>query len=288
VALELAEVEFETGGNEGGGDSAKRLEVLLNKKPAPKVGLRRLALYRLGIVQFSRKNYQKSAQAFEEMLKDPAKNLIVSTAWQAGEARRQLALAANGGAQANEYKAALKNYETAMRVKLVAADADQARLQQQALLRVGQTKAAMELWADSQKSFEAFIAAHPKHELIRTAYLGLGWSCQNQENYPKAIESFENTVAGRVRDDVGARAQFLLGECYFEKKNFDKAITEFAKVESLYAFPQWQSKAAYEMAQALLRKENRDGARKQFERLIKRYPDTKAAAAAKAELKLIK
>jgi len=188
----------------------------------------------------------------------------------------------------NEYKAALKNYETAMGAKLAEADADQARLQQQALLRVGQTKAAMELWQDSQKSFEAFIAANPKHELIRTAYLGLGWSCQNLENYPKAIESFGKTVKEGVRDDAGARAQFLLGECYLENKNFDKAIIEFAKVESLYAFPQWQSRAAYELAQSLLRKGNRDGARKQFERLIKRYPDTKAAEAAKAELKLIK
>ena len=288
VALELAEVEFEIGGEDGGDDSAKRLETLLGKNPAPKAELRRLALYRLGIVQYSRKNYSKSAKAFEDMLEDPAKNLIVSTAWQAGEARRQLALVSKGVAQMNEYKAALKNYETAMGAKLAEADADQARLQQQALLRVGQTKAAMELWQDSQKSFEAFIAANPKHELIRTAYLGLGWSCQNLENYPKAIESFGKTVKEGVRDDAGARAQFLLGECYLEKKNFDKAIIEFAKVESLYAFPQWQSRAAYELAQSLLRKGNRDGARKQFERLIKRYPDTKAAEAAKAELKLIK
>ena len=59
------------------------------------------------------------------------------------------------------------------------------------------------------------------------------------------------------------------------------------KVETFFAFPQWQSKAIYELAQALLQKENRDGARKQFERLIKRYPDTKAATAAKSELKLL-
>jgi len=118
--------------------------------------------------------------------------------------------------------------------------------------------------------------------------LGLGWACQNLEEYPKAIASYEKTVAEGIRDDAGARAQFLLGECYLEKKNYDKAIIEYAKVESLYAFPQWQSKAAYELAQALLRKENREGARKQLERLIERYPDTKAAEAAKAELKLIK
>ena len=288
VALELAEVEFETGGEDGGVDSVKRLETLLAKKPAPNAELRRLAQYRLGIVQFSRKDYRESAGAFESLLEDPAPDLTIPAAWQAAEARRQLSLTAEGAARAREQKAALKNYETAMNAEPSETDPGQVRLQQQSLLRLGQMKAAMELWVESQKSFDAFIAAHPRHELIRTAHLGLGWTCQNLEEYPKAIASYEKTVADGIRDDAGARAQFLLGECYLEKKNYDKAIIEYAKVESLYAFPQWQSKAAYELAQALLRKENREGARKQLERLIERYPDTKAAEAAKAELKLIK
>ena len=189
-----------------------------------------------------------------------------------------------------------------MKTKVDSNQLDQARLQQQALLRDGQIKAAMELWVDSEKSFTAFIKDHTKHELIRTAYLGLGWALQNQENYPKAIGSYEKAVAAGIRDDTGARAQFLLGECYFEKEQYAKAIQEFGKVEFLYAFPQWQSKAAYELAQALLRlamekaaqgeekaaKKNKEAARMHFELLIKRYPETKAAVAAKSELKLIK
>ena len=285
VALELAEVEFETGGEAGGADSVKRLTALLNKKPSPNAQLRRLAFYRLGIVQFKQKKYSESAMAFEDMLSDATEDLLISAAWQAGEARREVAVAAQGPAKEREYKAALKNYEIAVQAKMPAGQADQARLQEQALLRIGQSKAAMERWVDSQQSFELFIESNPKHELIRTAYLGLGWAMQNQENYPGATKSFEETVAGGVRDDTGARAQFLLGECYLEQEQFDKAIIEFAKVESLYAFPQWQSKAAYELAQALLQKENRDGARQQFERLIKRYPNTQAATAAKSELK---
>ena len=287
VMLELAEVEFETGGKDGGADSAKRLAQLLNKKPAPNAELRRLALYRLGIVQFKQKKYSESAKAFEDMLGDATEGLVISAAWQAGEARRQVAVAAQGAARDRGYKAALKNYETAVQAKVPVGQPDQARLQEQSLLRIGQCKAAMKIWVDSQKSFESFIESKPKHELIRTAYLGLGWAFQNQDNYPGAIKSFEKTVADGVRDDTGARAQFLLGECYFEQKQYDKAIIEFAKVEALYKFPQWQSKAAYEMAQALLQKENREGARKALERLIKSYPDTQAAALAKSEIKLL-
>ena len=58
-------------------------------------------------------------------------------------------------------------------------------------------------------------------------------------------------------------------------------------MEALYKFPQWQSKALYEWAQALLLKENRADARKQFARLVELYPQTPAATAAKAALKLL-
>ena len=284
VTLELAEVEFETGGKVGGADAVKRLTALLKKKPAPNKKLRQLTLYRLGIVQFKQKKMEASAEAFEKLLEDKPANLVISAAWQAGEARRQLAGAAKGAAKKGEHRSALKNYEIAAGAK-APAQPDLARLQQQAQIRIGQTLASLELWMASEKSFNKFIAANANHELIRTACLGLGWAMQNQEKYPGAIKSLERAVADGVRDDAGARAQFLLGECYLEQKNFDKAIIEFAKVEALYLFPQWQSKAAYECAQAYLRKENRAGARQQFARLVELYPDTPAATAAKAELK---
>ena len=95
------------------------------------------------------------------------------------------------------------------------------------------------------------------------------------------------TVAEGKRDDTGARGQFLLGECYLELKQYDKAVIEFSKVENLYKFPQWQSKAVYETARALLQTEDRDGARETLERLVKDYPETQAATAAKSELKLL-
>ena len=287
VALELAEVEFETGGEEGGEDSVKRLLALLNKKPAPDANLRRLANYRLGIIYFNQKQFPDSAKSFEAMIGDASGNLLVSAAWQAGEARRQVASAADGDAQEAEYKAALKNYEIAVKAKSEDGQGNTTVLQQQAVLRIGQAKAALFEWADSQAEFEEFIKANPRHKLIRTAHLGLGWALQNQEKHADAIKSLEQVVTDGIRDDTGARAQFLLGECYLEQKEYAKCIIEFAKVETLYAFPQWQSKAAYELAQALLRQEQRDKAKMQFQRLIDKYPDTPAATAAKNELRLL-
>ncbi|MDC0219429.1 tetratricopeptide repeat protein [Verrucomicrobia bacterium] len=288
VAFELAELEFEKGGQNGGADSVKRLTALLSKKP--NAVLRQKTLFKLGIVQFSEGNYEASAMAFEEMLNGPPVGLAIDAAWQAGEARRLVAASQKGDAKDKENRAALKNYNLALNAEAPAKSnparlQELARFQQQALLRVGETEARLEQWQAAQKSYEQFIKVNPKHILIRTAFQGLGWAMQNQEKYPVAIEFLEKAVAAGTRDDVGARAQFLLGECYLEQENYDKAIIEFSKVESLYAFPAWQSKAAYEMAQSLLRQDNRDGARRQFERLVKSYPDTPAATAAKSALK---
>ena len=288
VAFELAELEFEKGGQNGGADSVKRLTALLGKKP--NAVLRQKTLFKLGIVQFSEENHEASATAFEEMLKGPPVGLAIDAAWQAGEARRLLAISQKGDARNKENRAALKNYNLALTAKVPAKTnparlQDLARFQQQALLRIGETEARLEQWQASQKAYEQFINVNPKHILIRTAFQGLGWAMQNQEKYPGAIESLEKAVAAGTRDDVGARAQFLLGECYLEQENYDKAIIEFSKVESLYAFPAWQSKAAYEMAQSLLRQDDREGARRQFQRLVKSYPDTPAATAAKSALK---
>ena len=47
VMLELAEVEFEAGGEAAGGNAVKRLQALLEKNPNAE--LKRLANYRLGI-----------------------------------------------------------------------------------------------------------------------------------------------------------------------------------------------------------------------------------------------
>ncbi|MBI97227.1 MAG: hypothetical protein CMO78_01580 [Verrucomicrobiales bacterium] len=282
VMLELAEVEFEAGGEDAGGNAVKRLQALLEKNPNAE--LKRLANYRLGIAYFSQKEYSDSAKAFEAVMADAPGNLLVSAAWQAGEARRQVAMSANGNVREDAFKASLKNYHAAIKAKLEGADRNAAELQKQAVLRAGQVQASLEDWEASQAEFDKFIAGNPRHNLVRTAYLGLGWALQNQEKHDAAIKSFEKTVADDVRDETGARAQFLLGECYFELENFDKAVIEFAKTEGLYKFPQWQSKAVFEMARALARQNKLTDAKRQYQRLVDTYPETQAAKAAKQEL----
>ena len=193
-------------------------------------------------------------------------------------------MVAREDARDREYKAALINYESATKA-VVKGQGNLSELQEQSLLRIGQTRASLEEWNVAQEAFDQFIKVNPKHKLIRTAHLGFGWSVHNQEKYPEAIASYEKVVKDGVRDDAGARAQFLLGECYLEQKQLVKARTEFSKVEVLYAFPLWQSKALYEMGRAFIQDNQREQARKVFMQLIEKYPETSGAAAAKDELK---
>ena len=281
VALELAEVEFESGGATSGPKSAERLKKLITKNPKPR--LRELALYRLGIVEYSLKNYSGAAEAFEDLLQSASADLTVSSAWQAGESRRQLAQIAKGAAKINEYKAALSNYQRTMKEN-PAEGSNEKQLQQQALLRSGETQSALEDWSAAQKSYSKFVEENPSHRLIRTAYLGLGWSKHNQESYVEAVSYYNKVVKEGIRDDVGARAQFLSGECYLEQKQYVKARTEFSKVDQLYAFPNWQSKALLEMGRSFALENQEAEAKTVFNKLIEKYPKTPAASAAKNQL----
>ena len=120
------------------------------------------------------------------MLRANPNDLAISSAWQAGEARRQLAQMSSDAIRDREYKAALSNYKRAIN-GVTSGGGNEQQLQQQALLRIGETESMMEDWIASQKSYTRFIEENPKHRLIRTAYLGLGWSKHNQESYNEAI-----------------------------------------------------------------------------------------------------
>ena len=277
AALELAEVEFENGGPQGGVVAAERLEKLLDRKIDPQ--LRQLTLYRLGIVQFDLKAYGDSRRRLRNCSRTP-KNLEVSAAWQAGEAG-----ARSPGPMARPsqgLRAALVNYQTA--AEAGSAGGNDGELQLQALLRIGEMHASLEDWDASQKSYENFIAGNGNHKLIRTAHLGYGWSLHNQEKYDEALASYLKTVKDGIRDDTGARAQFLMGECFLEQNQHIKARTEFAKVDQLYAFPQWQSKGLFEMARSFAQEKQINEAKTVFNKLIEKYPETASARAAKEEL----
>ena len=278
AALELAEVEFENGGPQGGTAAVERLEKLLDRKIDSQ--LRQLTLYRLGIVQFDLKAYGDSAKAFEELLKDAPKNLEVSAAWQAGEARREIARAANGDTRVQGLRAALANYQTA--AEAGSTGGNDTELQRQALLRIGETHASLEDWEASQKSYENFITGNGITNSSARRIWDAAGRCIIRKNMMKR-GFLPKTVKDGIRDDTGARAQFLMGNVSGQNQHI-KARTEFAKVDQLYAFPQWQSKGLFEMARSFAQENQINEAKTVYNKLIEIYPETTSARAAKEEL----
>ena len=268
ATLELAELEFEAKQYQPAVD---RLTALISKNPGDQLVAR--ANYRLGWCQFQLKEYAKAAVAYEAMLPKAPKDLLITAAWQAGECRLK----------SKQPTEALANYQIATGA-LKPANKDLVVLQEQALLRVGQCQGQLMKWTDSEKTFKQFITNHPDHPHLRAAQKGLGWALQNQQKLQDAIVAFEPVLAQGIRDELGAHTQFLLGECYLDLKEFDKAITEFAKVEALFAFPEWQSKSLYEIGVAITLKGKPEQAAVVYRRVIDKYPNTPAAAAAKEKL----
>lgn len=268
ATLELAEINFDAKKLD---DVIQSLTAMVAKKPEAK--LLASAQFRLGWAYFEKKNYAEGAKAFEAMLPKAEEEDIVTAAWQAGECRWNT----------KEYAPALANYQKAVAAKKPAAK-EEAVLQEQALLRVGQCQGQINQWPASEATFKKFIAAHPEHDQIRAAQHGLGRALKGQKKYVPALVAFDPVLSEAIRDELGAHGQFLVGECYLEQNKFNEAILEYQKVEALYDFPAWQSKAVFEMAQALDRLGAKDQAKAQYQRLIQKYPDTEAAKAAKAKL----
>ncbi len=138
---------------------------------------------------------------------------------------------------------------------------------------------------------QGLILKKPKKDLLVRAQQLLGFAYYDQKDFDQALLSFQDVVKASKPtrrskgDELGAEAQFRMGQCYYEQEMFDKAIEEYKKTETGFPFPLWQSMAIYEMAVTLARKGDEVEEQEQLKRLIEKFPDTPAAAEAKAKLK---
>ncbi len=265
ATLELAELEFE--GKEFD-EAIVRLTKFIESNPEPSLKVR--AQYRLGWSFFEKKQYDKAAEYYELALPGIPKELAVVAPWQAGESQLRN----------KEFARASVHYQTVIKAGKTA-EINLIRLQEQAWLRLGYSQAQEKKWAESEKTYAQFVKDYPKHVGVREALKGIGFACQQMQQYDKALLVLQKVVSDETRDELGAEAQFLRGECYLDQKKYDQAIAEYIKV-SLYPFKEWQAKGLYELAVALERKGEPVKARDQFNRLIMQYPGTTAAKVAKA------
>jgi len=104
-------------------------------------------------------------------------------------------------------------------------------------------------YSEARQGFEAFLAAHPQHELAANAQYWLGEVAYVERDYEAALAAF-----GKVLDDYpGARkapdALLKSGYCHYELKRFDRARAVLNRLVAEYP----GTPAAADAAQRLAR-----------------------------------
>ena len=187
-------------------------------------------------------------------------------------------------------KGAGKNQDALPHYEELLVEFPESSLANTSLFELAELKYEARKFNDVIRRLQELIEKKPKKDLRARAQQLLGLVYYDQKNFAEALLSFQEVVRTKkptIRskgDELGAEAQFLMGKCYFEQKMFDEAIEEYKKMETGFPFPQWQSKAIFEMAMTLDRKGDKAEAQEQFKRLVEKFPDTPAAADAKAKL----
>ena len=267
--VELSRLELDAGLNEV---ISKRLAALTAAESTVTLSpqLRSQALYVLGWAEFRLKKWAPSAEAFEAMTAmGKVKGATLASAYfQAGESRRKL----------KEYEQAYVHFRKAVQV------GKETPSHEPAMLRQSECEALTSRWRESQRTAQEFLKLYAKSKLVPQARYQYGWAMQNQKQYAQAITEYRQVVAGRARDENAARAQFQLGECLLLMNKLDDAVKELIRVESKYDFAKWKSKALVEIGRVAEMQKRPHHAIARYKEVIKRYPETSAAAVAKTLL----
>ncbi|OEU64351.1 MAG: tol-pal system protein YbgF [Desulfuromonadales bacterium C00003094] len=100
--------------------------------------------------------------------------------------------------------------------------------------------------------------------------------------YQPAIQGFNAFIDNYPGNDYAGNAQYWLGECYYALEDYQQAVVEFEKAATQYPESGKAPEALLKMVPALRRVNQFEQAREALQLLLRRYPDSPAAARAKA------
>jgi TolA-binding protein len=157
-------------------------------------------------------------------------------------------------------------------------------LSDRALLRLGHAYTLLKAWNESYQAFERCANSAPNGPWFEEARFGMGWAMQQQRNFEGAVNWY-NQVVSRTATELAAKAQFQIGVCRMEQKRYPDAAKAFLIVPTKYDYPELSAAALLEAAQAYRETNNREQSVRLLEQLIREYPNTPFAEAAKERLR---
>lgn len=90
-------------------------------------------------------------------------------------------------------------------------------------------------YAEAQRGFEAFLAAHPQHDLAANAQYWLGEVHYVERNYESALATFERVLAAYPQARKGPDALLKAGYCQYELKRYAAARGTLTRVTREFA-----------------------------------------------------
>jgi len=108
------------------------------------------------------------------------------------------------------------------------------------------------------------------------------------KKYQDAKAAFREFIKEHPNSPMVANAHFWIGECEYKQSRYEEAILEYNKVISKFPKSNKVPDALLKQAFAFARLGDRQSARILLKRLIKNYPRTPQAKAAKRQLKLLR
>jgi TolA-binding protein len=189
--------------------------------------------------------------------------------------------------RAGEAHLALK--DPAEAVKRFAAFRDQGPLQNlpsltdRALLRLGYALGLLKQWEPSRQAYEQVVNRFGGGPWGNEARYGVGWALQNQGQFDNAVNWYAQVTANTVME-LAARAQMNIGLCRLAQKRYAEASTALLVVPFTYDYPHLAGLSLVEAARAFSENKQDDQAIRLLERVIRDYPDTEAAGAARKRM----
>lgn len=241
---------------------------VLDKEPS--VDLTEKTRLRLGAILAAKGNTKGALAQFEAVARNPKSQNLGWANYRAAEAL-----------------IAEKQYPEAIKRLVMFRDNGQYQnvsgLSDRALLRLGHAYAMQKAWPESYQAFERCAATFPNGPWVDDARFGMAWSHQQQRQFDQAV-SWYSQVVGRTASELAAKAQYQIGVCRMEQKRAPEAAAAFLAVATTYDYPELTAAALMQAAVAYQEANNREQMVLLLQRVIRDYPGTAFAEAAKERL----
>ena len=266
-ALSLAQYEADSGRQAEAGTILKRLLADEQCKP-----VRDRALYLSGQMAFATREWQRSRQAFEQLIGEcPQSDLLATAAFAAAEA-----------AFHDKDPESLALFEGLLAEPRTLSDEFRATVR----MRVAQLYAESGRWDDAMPLVESFADDYPEFAHQYEIDYVRGRCLAARALFAEARQAYESVVRAPTGEstETAAKAQLMIAEAFFHQRRYGEAYRAYMQVEILYGHPELQAAALLQAGKCQELLNSPLNATELYRLILKNHAGTHAAEQAALQL----